>query len=464
METSITVSPVNSSYYSFTSPSDISLADLFVPPREGHFAAILHNKLQNHNTHSETPPATDQHYEPLENSNYYSEKEAQQPPLNEFSSEEDQPRHSATASANEIKEQQPHSHSEDSEEKPHTFTEQRPSSAPIQSKSNRVEKQATVKQLAPLAAEIELSESDASSQSSALSLHTLPEHNQSPPGASTKRRPSIAIAPSDSMPRAAAMLRDGATLQSPSASGKSGDPLAERDPSQQGRDFARPSQQIRTIVQERHSVSPLQSRELTGGDTTTQPNPLLPSNETEGSNRSLPLQVIARPPLTENTASAAPAQLINSTTLDETQQEFQQFFRTAANDHIIRHARFVIRSNQEGEIHLLLKPEELGTMRINLHLQNNLLNGRILVEHPTARTLVEQNLSELLRAFREQGIDVGTLDVALNHHSTPSFLANPFHNQSMAEYDLALRPVEAEEEQHFMAEEIEQTMLINLYA
>ncbi len=473
METSIIVSPADTTYYFSDPPNDISLPNLFED--------ILHNRLQDHRNSSEPPITADQHRQPLANSNYYPEEPAQPPSSNQSPSitTAETPQHHSTAvsddSVDGLEGQQSSkvptdSLSEDSEEHLATPTEQHPTSAtakskpnpkPNQSEEHAVPKQST--RSASAVAELALTAEDGSPQRATTRLPLLPERHQSSTGASAEKKSSISF--SDSTPKVTVVVRDGATLHSSSTAGEEGDQLTGRDPAPRSHYSVRTSQRIGNLTQERqHLGSLLQSRESANGDTTTPTNSLSSSNEAGESHRAVPLQVITRYPLTENATPTASAHLTSNTPVDDLQQEFQHFFRTATNDHIVRHARFVIRSNQEGEIHLLLKPEELGTMRINLHLQNNLLNGRILVEHPTARTLVEQNISELLRAFREQGIDVGTLDVALNHHSTPSFLTSSSDNQSLAEYDLALQPAEPESEPQFIADEIGQSMLINLYA
>ena len=184
---------------------------------------------------------------------------------------------------------------------------------------------------------------------------------------------------------------------------------------------------------------------------------------TQGSsieNRTVPLDVINRT-LESDASHMLRTPNEHSTSSEEMQQELRQFLKTTANDNILRHARFVLRGGQEGEIRLLLKPEELGTMRVNLHLQNNLINGRIVVDNPTARLLLDHNLPELLRALRENGIDVGTLDVSLNQQHSSSFSTAAFYDQQVSEYSPLSQISSSESE---IPVEIDQSTLINLYA
>lgn len=85
------------------------------------------------------------------------------------------------------------------------------------------------------------------------------------------------------------------------------------------------------------------------------------------------------------------------------------------NASVVRSARIVLRDRDEGEIRLILKPERLGEVRIRLHLQDRLIDGRILVENSTVREAFEQNLQDLAAAFRESGFELGNLDVSVGN-------------------------------------------------
>lgn len=92
--------------------------------------------------------------------------------------------------------------------------------------------------------------------------------------------------------------------------------------------------------------------------------------------------------------------------------------REDGNEKIVRSARIVLKDSREGEIRLILKPERLGEVRIRLHLQDNLIGGRILVENTNVREIFQQNMTELASAFRESGFELGNLDVSVGNKGT----------------------------------------------
>ncbi len=78
---------------------------------------------------------------------------------------------------------------------------------------------------------------------------------------------------------------------------------------------------------------------------------------------------------------------------------------------IVRQARVLLRDNNRGEIRLIIRPPELGRVRINLQMDNGHIAGRILVDNGSVREVFEQNLAALERAFAEAGIELGELEI-----------------------------------------------------
>ncbi|MCF7928028.1 MAG: flagellar hook-length control protein FliK [Spirochaetales bacterium] len=85
---------------------------------------------------------------------------------------------------------------------------------------------------------------------------------------------------------------------------------------------------------------------------------------------------------------------------------------------IVRQARIVLKSADSGEMRLVLKPEQLGQVRIQLHLQDNHISGRILVDNPSVREAFEQNISSLQKSFRDEGFETTDLDVSVEDGQT----------------------------------------------
>ncbi|MFW5842871.1 MAG: flagellar hook-length control protein FliK [Spirochaetota bacterium] len=105
---------------------------------------------------------------------------------------------------------------------------------------------------------------------------------------------------------------------------------------------------------------------------------------------------------------------------DVAPRHLQQQLKDFATGDVVRHARFVIRENAGGEIRLLLRPEQLGTVRVRLEVQDNRIAGRIIVENTTVRDAFEQTLSDLHRAFREAGLETGSLEVTVGEDGQAS--------------------------------------------
>lgn len=81
---------------------------------------------------------------------------------------------------------------------------------------------------------------------------------------------------------------------------------------------------------------------------------------------------------------------------------------------IVRSARIILRANDSGEVRLSLHPKELGRVRVQLQMQDNVLMGRIVVDNSAVREVFEQNLPQLIRAFQESGWETDSLDVSVS--------------------------------------------------
>lgn len=87
--------------------------------------------------------------------------------------------------------------------------------------------------------------------------------------------------------------------------------------------------------------------------------------------------------------------------------------RSKMNGEIVKQSSIILKDQDSGEIRLILKPERLGTVRIRIHLQDNHIAGRIIVDNNSVREVFERNLADLERSFREQGFSTGGLDVSV---------------------------------------------------
>lgn len=85
------------------------------------------------------------------------------------------------------------------------------------------------------------------------------------------------------------------------------------------------------------------------------------------------------------------------------------------NNDIVKNSSIVLKDNDAGEIKLLLKPEHLGRVRIQLNLKDTHLAGRIMVDNNNVREMFERNMNHLEQAFRDSGFSNLSLEVSVGN-------------------------------------------------
>lgn len=89
----------------------------------------------------------------------------------------------------------------------------------------------------------------------------------------------------------------------------------------------------------------------------------------------------------------------------------QRHLAEQGNRQIVRQSGILLKDNNSGEIRLVLKPESLGNVRVQLQMQDNTITGKIIVDNSAVKTAFEQNMEDLYKAFKESGFDNARLDV-----------------------------------------------------
>ncbi|HUX36423.1 MAG TPA: flagellar hook-length control protein FliK [Rectinemataceae bacterium] len=85
--------------------------------------------------------------------------------------------------------------------------------------------------------------------------------------------------------------------------------------------------------------------------------------------------------------------------------------RDSGNTEIVQSARIVLKDGDSGTIRMRLNPPELGHVKIELHLADNNISGKIVVESDAARSAFEKGLASLHDAFRSGGFESAKLEV-----------------------------------------------------
>ena len=83
------------------------------------------------------------------------------------------------------------------------------------------------------------------------------------------------------------------------------------------------------------------------------------------------------------------------------------------NSKIVKQSSVILKNSGAGEIKLILKPEQLGKVRIKLNMHDNRISGNIIVDNASVKEIFENNLQNLERAFRENGFDTAALNVSV---------------------------------------------------
>ena len=102
------------------------------------------------------------------------------------------------------------------------------------------------------------------------------------------------------------------------------------------------------------------------------------------------------------------------------QQMLSQQIQFNAPD-FVRAGNIVLQDNNSGSINMILKPEDLGNVKINLHLSDNVITGQITVNSKEAFDAFKQNLETLKQAFQNSGFENANLSLSYADTSSGSF-------------------------------------------
>lgn len=88
-------------------------------------------------------------------------------------------------------------------------------------------------------------------------------------------------------------------------------------------------------------------------------------------------------------------------------------FRQSLQD-IVDRARISVRDNKNGNFNVKLYPKELGSVNVNLTMENGVVTAKFFVDSDEAKNLLSQNMENLKDQLREAGIEVGEFHVGVN--------------------------------------------------
>jgi len=86
----------------------------------------------------------------------------------------------------------------------------------------------------------------------------------------------------------------------------------------------------------------------------------------------------------------------------------------------VKQTGIILKEGGNGEIRLVLKPENLGSVRIRLTLSESSLEGRIVVDNNSVKEMVESSLDNLKNALRMEGYQTTSLEVSVGQRRSDS--------------------------------------------
>jgi flagellar hook-length control protein FliK len=80
---------------------------------------------------------------------------------------------------------------------------------------------------------------------------------------------------------------------------------------------------------------------------------------------------------------------------------------------IVNNAKVFVRDGKNGSFALKLYPPRLGSVNINIGLEQGIIQGKFLVENVEAKDLLMENINNIKEQLREAGISVGEFQVSV---------------------------------------------------
>ncbi|MBR6079492.1 MAG: flagellar hook-length control protein FliK [Treponema sp.] len=103
-------------------------------------------------------------------------------------------------------------------------------------------------------------------------------------------------------------------------------------------------------------------------------------------------------------------------------QMLSQQIQNGAPD-FVKAGSILLKDNNTGSINMVLKPENLGNVKVSLELSDKILSGQIVVQSREAYEAFRQNMDTLKQAFQNNGFENANLNLVLaeNAGSNGSF-------------------------------------------
>jgi len=135
------------------------------------------------------------------------------------------------------------------------------------------------------------------------------------------------------------------------------------------------------------------------------------TKKSSDSKDSFEMKVWHKPDMTQDRAEPGPR--ATGPEAARPRSDFSTRLADVMKNEMVKHTGLILKDGGGGEIHLVLKPESLGSVRVRLNLDDNHIVGKIIVDNNTVKQIMEENLGHLETALQQNGYQAAAFDVSV---------------------------------------------------
>lgn len=114
----------------------------------------------------------------------------------------------------------------------------------------------------------------------------------------------------------------------------------------------------------------------------------------------------------------------------EQMANLKQTLKAEGNAQIVEKAHIILNSADSGQIKLTLKPENLGTVQIDINLEDQKVLGRIIVDNNAVKNVFDENMSDLRDSMLKSGFNSSELNVSVGQRDSADGREQFNHNKN----------------------------------